>query len=135
MSDDFDPNDPEMLEIVRRVVNARPGELQRDAREARRRERAAAVPQGRVYFVQCMAEDRPVEIGTAMRDGVGYRMADLQVGNPFELRLLGTMPGGYAKEAELHRRFAHLRIRGEWFRSEPELLAVVDTTMERLQRP
>lgn len=33
------------------------------------------------------------------------------------------MPGGRAKEQEIQRQFAHLRVSGEWFEAAPELLA------------
>lgn len=38
------------------------------------------------------------------------------------LTLMATEPGGRSREAELHKKFAHLRIKGEWFYLKPELL-------------
>lgn len=38
-----------------------------------------------------------------------------------------VLPGGGAIEAELHRRFAHLRWHGEWFRCEADLAAYIDS--------
>lgn len=49
------------------------------------------------------------------------RIGSLQTASPVRLRLLGVCPGGMQDEAELHTRFAHLHLRGEWFRYTPEL--------------
>lgn len=72
-----------------------------------------------VYFV-CELSSRLVKIGYA-RDA-DERLKSLQCGNPNDLILLGTIPGGPKKEGELHRRFRRLRVRGEWFRPAKELL-------------
>jgi hypothetical protein len=73
-----------------------------------------------VYFAQ--AEDR-VKIGWSRK--VATRIAGLQTGNASPIRLLGTIPGSRAAEKRLHERFAHLRLHGEWFRAEPELMTFV----------
>jgi hypothetical protein len=60
-------------------------------------------------------------------------MSGLQVGCPLPLILLGTINGIHQKyvdwswyrEQSLHKRFAHLRQQGEWFRAEPELLQYI----------
>ncbi len=70
-----------------------------------------------VYFIQ-MGEDGPIKIGHS-RD-VGRRLKSMQTSCPALLRLLGTIAG--AQECLVHVRFHHLRIAGEWFRAEPDLL-------------
>lgn len=40
-------------------------------------------------------------------------------------KLIGAVPGDRKMEIELHKRFAHLRVRGEWFRPNEELLAFI----------
>jgi hypothetical protein len=74
-----------------------------------------------VYFVGCPAVDA-VKIGvTSIR--VYERLNGMQVNCPLELKLLAAVEGGCALEKELHQRFAHLRIRGEWFRLAGEISA------------
>src|SRR5438045_1216226 len=71
-----------------------------------------------IYFVQ--PQGRPfVKIGYARC--VGARLQDLQVSHPEELILLGVIAGSRAKESELQARFAHLWVRGEWFRYTREV--------------
>jgi hypothetical protein len=77
---------------------------------------------GVVYFIQA-GSSGPIKIGKANK--LGGRVRGLQTANAEDLRLLGSVPGGLPKEAELHERFAPLRIRGEWFRPESELLSYV----------
>ena len=53
----------------------------------------------------------------------------MELGSPcrggHRLTLLASFPGDKPRELELHRKFAHLRTSGEWFRAEPELLDFV----------
>lgn len=76
----------------------------------------------RVYFIA--DEDGYIKIGQA-RDPQ-QRLAGLQTGHRQHLTLLGTLAGGPAREADLHRRFAEQRVRGEWFSPSPELLALIE---------
>lgn len=71
-----------------------------------------------VYFIQ---DRKRVKIGYS--NNPKARMQDITTHTT--LRLLGTEPGGQKREAELHKKFAHLRIKGEWFYLKPELLDYV----------
>jgi Meiotically up-regulated gene 113 len=73
-----------------------------------------------IYFVRCR---EAIKIGLT-RD-VPWRIANLQSAQPEPLELLLAVTGGRRAEAALHERFAHLRIRGEWFTAAPELLAFI----------
>jgi hypothetical protein len=42
------------------------------------------------------------------------------------LEVMTTHMGGHSEEAYMHRKFAALRVTGEWFRAEPELLEHID---------
>jgi hypothetical protein len=77
-----------------------------------------------IYFVRAGEPGRPIKIGFAK--DVHSRVADLQVAQPDTLVLLGVMAGGPAIERELHEHFQRLHLRGEWFRSAPELLDYID---------
>jgi hypothetical protein len=77
-----------------------------------------------IYFA--LAESVPaIKIGFVEGDDANGRIAELQVGSPVKLTLLGTIPGTKQDETDLHRRFAALNLHGEWFRPEPELLAII----------
>jgi hypothetical protein len=45
----------------------------------------------------------------------------LQIASSAKLRLLRTI--NFNCEAEMHRKFKHLRLTGEWFTFDPEMLA------------
>lgn len=66
-----------------------------------------------------------VKIGCA--DNAVRRLGTLQVGSPTELVLRGVFHTDDAPqfEADLHARFAHLRVRGEWFRLHPDMDVVL----------
>jgi hypothetical protein len=83
-----------------------------------------------IYFVQ--PEGRPlVKIGYARC--VRSRLADLQTYSPDKLVLLGVVAGGPARETALHARFAHLRVRGEWFRLTREVRRFLEAEGEDYQ--
>lgn len=102
----------------------------RDRRKRLREEkqRAGNIPKdqrdGTVYFVaDCSGR---VKIGVTGRD-VAERVNALQEGNADPLTLLATMSGGWPLEAELHARFAHYRLRGEWFWFTSEIAHYIET--------
>lgn len=82
-----------------------------------------ATPVSQVYFIQA-GECGPVKVG--FTSNLKERLDALQVGHPENLRLLGARQGGPAEEAELHRRLAAHRVRGEWFAPAPEVLSAVE---------
>lgn len=84
-------------------------------------------PGGVVYYVR---RDRFVKIGTTTR--LPVRMRDLM---PDEV--LAVEPGSYKLEGELHRQFAHLRVRPncEYFLLGPELREHVDLVLDRVGPP
>lgn len=77
-----------------------------------------------VYFIKGL-ESGNIKIGYA--GNPDSRRKGLQTGSSEELSLLKTIDGGAALEAELKSRFAHLKIRGEWFRPEADLINFIDT--------
>lgn len=67
-----------------------------------------------IYFIQSGRSDR-IKIGYCASDP-NTRLRQLQCGNPEDLRLIAVRDGDMEAEAYWHERFAHLRIRGEWFK-------------------
>lgn len=76
-----------------------------------------------VYFV-FNADSKAIKIG--MAKDVGKRLKALQTSSPAPLELLKTIRVNSIEEAaklesDLHRRFEHLRLTGEWFRVGEDL--------------
>jgi hypothetical protein len=67
-----------------------------------------------------------VKIGIAT--DVLSRLRNLQSGHATELKLMGVVDGGRAKEKELHDKFRKYRIRpkGEWYELSPEIRQYID---------
>ena len=65
----------------------------------------------------------PVKIGKA--DDVEGRRADLQTAHHETLHVLRIIDTPFDAEPILHSKFAPLRIRGEWFEFDPEMLSFV----------
>lgn len=72
-------------------------------------------PRGGVYLIEC-SRTRALKIGWARHPE--SRLAELQTGAPFLLRVVTTFPGQREDETALHRLFFSARIHGEWFGPE-----------------
>lgn len=75
--------------------------------------------QGFVYFVSPSAHP-VVKIGFSSNPE--QRIKQIQTSWPAKLTILKTLPRTYETEAQLHRRFAHLQMMGEWFSLTTEIL-------------
>jgi Meiotically up-regulated gene 113 len=76
-----------------------------------------------IYFVQS-PDGGPVKIGHSGDFPTRVRQLEAHYGQP--LAVLATMDGGREEEAELHHRFAHLRLgRTEQFRPASDLVAYI----------
>ncbi len=75
-----------------------------------------------VYFIQ---SPQAIKIGWSTNPI--QRCHDLQAANAEQLHLLDyfEVSDGLEEEQWLHRKFKHLRIRGEWFKATPEILDYV----------
>lgn len=92
-------------------------------------ERAAALdreekPHARVYFVR-ESTLNAIKIGTSTR--VTARLDMIRCNNPGEVSLIAQICGGRRVEAVLHEHFSHVRVRGEWFASDPELIELIES--------
>jgi hypothetical protein len=85
---------------------------------------------GYAYFIQNSLTNN-IKIGCA-QDPV-KRMADLQVGNDGELKLIRSEHSldMYAREAALHKQFETSWLRGDWFLPSGELLEYIQKGDER----
>ncbi len=80
--------------------------VQRQAQARTRARRRTSV----VYFVRC---NRFVKVGRSY--DIQTRLIGLQIGSPYPLELICTVPGNKIEEKEWHRRFQGAHVRGEWF--------------------
>src|SRR3990167_3710274 len=74
-----------------------------------------------VYFIREVGTEI-VKIGSSKRPW--HRLAQLQVGSPRNLELVGNSK--IDDEKHYHRRFSKKRIRGEWFRLTDDDLASIE---------
>jgi hypothetical protein len=76
---------------------------------------------GFTYFVR---EGDMIKIGSSIRPE--DRISSLQTGTPRSLETLAIVSQDIADEFATHQLFAHLRVRGEWFRADQELLYFIE---------
>lgn len=69
-----------------------------------------------VYFIYCAGF---VKIG--ITTNLEKRMATLQIGAPWQARVVGMMVGGRTTESFLHFVFSEHSVGGEWFRLSDEI--------------
>lgn len=86
----------------------------------------------KVYFVR-ESGTGAIKIGTSKQ--LSKRLTELSRILPYAIDLLATIDGGREAEWTLHNRFRHARIRGEWFRPVPELLAHIETLKTPSESP
>lgn len=75
----------------------------------------------------------PVKIGHSLN--VSQRIAQISVRLWDDMVLIRCLDGGMADERALHKRFAHLRIRNEWFHYGPEMMGDLGLPDLRLLAP
>jgi len=72
-----------------------------------------------IYFVQ-NSGDGLIKIGTTKN--VNKRIQNIQASVPYPLKLLCITDGGREEEAKLHKKFNTIKVSGEWFKPEDELM-------------
>jgi hypothetical protein len=82
-----------------------------------------------VYLLECNGF---VKIGSAANPAL--RRGDLQVGNPYPIKLLWkkSFPDAYLVEEKLHAYFADKGVRGEWFSLGLDPVCQVEKALEIL---
>lgn len=73
-----------------------------------------------VYFI-LDTYSNSVKIGYTTIKGLRKRLETLQIGTPYELKLLGALWGNQKIEKQIHEQFSFSHIRGEWFHYTQEL--------------
>lgn len=79
------------------------------------------LPKGFTYFVR---DGDMIKIGSSMRPA--DRISNLQTGSSRPLEVLAVVSQEIADEFGTHQLFDHLRVRGEWFRADQELLYFIE---------
>lgn len=80
------------------------------------------LPKGFTYFVR---DGDVIKIGSSAQPK--RRIYALQTGIARPLEVLAVVDMDIADEFTTHEQFAHLRVRGEWFRAEADLLQFIET--------
>jgi hypothetical protein len=89
----------------------------------------APAPNPAVYFIQ-NTQNGLIKIGSSSNPQ--KRLSTLQTASAGPMVLLAAT-SSYT-ESGLHRRFKSLRVRGEWFRPEAELLQLIEEEKDRVKR-
>ena len=88
-------------------------------------EPTALVAPGTVYFAGGCDEIVAIKIGFTA-GCPRARCRKLSLASPVELVVLAAVPGTLALEAAYHRRFARLRLHGEWFKPHESIWDEID---------
>lgn len=78
-----------------------------------------------IYFIGC---GEYVKIGKS--NNTQLRLKTLQVGNPYPMTLLKEVDVLDKVETFLHKKFAHLKTRNEWFLLDTELMEFIENADE-----
>lgn len=84
----------------------------------------------RIYFVRC---GKFIKIGTS--SDPAYRLDALSTASPYELTLIGHIPGSMVAELALHDLLRRHHVKGEWFRANAALMRVVNDLLSKPPRP
>lgn len=81
-----------------------------------------------VYFIKPAGMDGPIKIGCSVLPK--SRLENLMVWAPYPLEIIGSIPGSFAIEQMIHRKFADLHSHCEWFNTSPELIEAIRIAIE-----
>ena len=90
-----------------------------------------------IYFIRAIDDSGsyfgPVKIGWTSRLARD-RIREMQPCSPVKLGIVLNCLGGRDMELWLHRRFKHLRLHGEWFRADRELLDMMELFRDHMAK-
>lgn len=78
---------------------------------------------GYVYFIEAV-ELGQISIGFS--EEPEKRLSDLSRSSPYELRLIGKIPGDEEKQKEIHSMFEDIRFKREWFFATKKLREFIE---------
>ncbi len=82
-----------------------------------------------IYFIS--NGQKEVKIGKA--NDPYKRLSRLQTGSSSPLEIIGIIHGGIHEEKALHKKLAHLHIRGEWFHHTAEIDEIIKNRYDEIQ--
>jgi len=74
-------------------------------------------------FLYFIGSENLVKIGSSVNPQ--NRIKELEIGNPQKMYLIAAFANMGNIESEMHKKFDHLRVRGEWFRYTDEIHAII----------
>lgn len=80
--------------------------------------------QFKVYFVKPVGASGPIKIG--LSGNPQKRINEIKGWCPFELEMIGAVPGSWADEQFLHECLAEHHSHGEWFHASPLVLNTIE---------
>lgn len=102
----------------------REGAVRTDVARARRLMTACApLEENAATYVYCIKAGSTFKIGYAKKPR--QRLISMQTGSATKLEMMAMRPGGEDAETAMHAALDKFWLRGEWFRLNPESLAVV----------
>ena len=82
-----------------------------------------------VYFISTDEVPKfPIKIG--ITDNLSLRLAGLQCGCPYKLKVIGAVQAVPSIERNLHIAFAQYRLSGEWFKRHRNLIKYIDDLID-----
>jgi hypothetical protein len=84
---------------------------------------------GFVYFIQVI---KTGDIKIGFSTNIKSRIHTLQTSIPESIKLLGFISGDLKLEKELHKKFKHLKKRGEWFHCDKSIIDYLNTCNEMI---
>lgn len=128
----------ELLKLQREELNREEyenavGEL-RERRSTKRRKPYAGKPiEPRLYTVYLLSDGQYCRIGMSSGE-MDKQIKAMQIANPRDITVLAISRGLDKKassviQAELHKKYAQLRLRGEWFELDQDHIQVITQTI------
>ncbi|UXZ57051.1 GIY-YIG nuclease family protein [Curtobacterium sp. Arg-1] len=93
------------------------------AAQARSQARSSSV----VYFIQ-QGSSGPIKIGCSRN--LTSRLNSLRTSSSEPLHVLGTVPGGFELERQMHQALDAFRLNGEWFTPSLKVLRLIRKQLE-----